>query len=353
MQVKNLKPADYNPRKITDPQLARLKKSLEEFGDLSGVVFNKRTQQLVSGHQRCKNFSPDWKIEKSAHKDKTGTVALGYIETPSGRMTYREVDWPEDKEKKANIAANKQGGEFDDDLLKSLLDDLKLEDPLDLELIGFNNKEINNLQIKPEPKDAEPQIGRAADKLDNIIDAVDYLHAQGWKIKKSTAYNHRNKGWLRPESDGKFLKSALDKYAAMKLKRLDARLDDKTEKMSADKQAAETRRINAQAEREELKLRRERGLYIPKESMERELSYRAMVFKMDGDSFCRSEAGAIIELVSGDKDKIPDLQEFLLERFHKWLARYAADKEFTVPQPAAAEMISDTDDENSELVDGE
>ncbi len=44
MQIKDLKPAAYNPRKITDAQLARLKKSLEEFGDLSGIVVNVRTQ---------------------------------------------------------------------------------------------------------------------------------------------------------------------------------------------------------------------------------------------------------------------------------------------------------------------
>lgn len=143
MKVNDLKPAAYNPRKITDAQLARLKKSLEEFGDLSGTVFNVRTQTLIGGHQRGKVFDPDSKIIKKPHTDKTGTVAYGYIETPSGRMTYREVDWPEDKEKKANIAANKHGGEFDDDALKALLEDLKLEDPLDIDLIGFDTKELD------------------------------------------------------------------------------------------------------------------------------------------------------------------------------------------------------------------
>lgn len=138
MKIKDLKPAAYNPRKITDAQLARLKKSLEEFGDLSGIVVNARTQTLISGHQRIKNIDADCKITKKPHTDKTGTVALGHIDTPSGRFAYREVDWPEEKEKKANIAANKHGGEFDDDLFKDLLADMKLEDPLDIELIGFD-----------------------------------------------------------------------------------------------------------------------------------------------------------------------------------------------------------------------
>jgi hypothetical protein len=138
MKVNDLKPADYNPRKITDKKLSALKKSLDEFGDLSGVVFNVRTKTLISGHQRCKNFDASWKIVKKEHKDKTGTVALGYIETPGGRMTYREVDWPIIKEKRGNLAANNHGGDNDEILLKDLLEELKLDDPLEIELLGFD-----------------------------------------------------------------------------------------------------------------------------------------------------------------------------------------------------------------------
>jgi hypothetical protein len=144
MQVKDLKSAGYNPRKISKEKLAALKKSLEEFGDLSGIVFNVRTQTLIGGHQRTKNLDPTWPIVKEPQADRTGTVSAGYVETPHGRLTYREVDWPEIKEKQANIAANKHGGEFDDLLLKELLEEIKLEEPLlDMELIGFDEKEIN------------------------------------------------------------------------------------------------------------------------------------------------------------------------------------------------------------------
>jgi 3'-phosphoadenosine 5'-phosphosulfate sulfotransferase (PAPS reductase)/FAD synthetase len=146
MKIKDLKPAGYNPRKISPEKLAALKKSLEEFGDLSGIIYNTRTQTVIGGHQRIKNMDPSWKIIKKPQTDKTGTTAAGYVETPHGRLTYREVDWPEIKEKQANIAANQHGGEFDDDLLKELLDNMKLADPeLDIELIGFDEKEITKL----------------------------------------------------------------------------------------------------------------------------------------------------------------------------------------------------------------
>jgi hypothetical protein len=173
MQVKDLKPAGYNPRKISKEKLFALKKSFEEFGDLSGIVYNTRTQTLIGGHQRIKNLDPSWKIVKNPQDDPTGTTADGYVETPHGRLTYREVDWPEIKEKQANIAANKHGGEFDDELLAKLLNEIKTEDTLlDFSLIGFDDDEIADLLgATKEPRDAEPQIDRA-EELNQI-----------WKVK--------------------------------------------------------------------------------------------------------------------------------------------------------------------------
>lgn len=40
-----------NPRKITKSALAELKKSLEEFGDISGVVHNLETGDVLGGNQ--------------------------------------------------------------------------------------------------------------------------------------------------------------------------------------------------------------------------------------------------------------------------------------------------------------
>lgn len=48
MKVKDLKPAGYNPRKISKEKLAALKKSLEEFGDLSGIVVNARKDKYFA-----------------------------------------------------------------------------------------------------------------------------------------------------------------------------------------------------------------------------------------------------------------------------------------------------------------
>ena len=137
MKIKDIKPADYNPRKINAKQLAVLKKSMAEFGDLSGIVVNSRTGNMIGGHQRIKNLDPEWPIKKNPEADDTGTIALGHVKTPWGQILYREVDWDPTKEKAANLAANKHGGEWDLPKLEIILNELKDLD-FDLELTGFN-----------------------------------------------------------------------------------------------------------------------------------------------------------------------------------------------------------------------
>jgi hypothetical protein len=178
MKVNNLTPSPYNPRKITDRQLDVLGKSMREYGDLSGVVKNIRTGNLVGGHQRLKHFDPSWSITKQAQVDSTGTVALGEIETPFGLWSYREVDWPEEREIAANIAANKHGGYFDIPLLKDLL--VTLDDgAMDMDLTGFGQEDLENMLVGEEE-------WNAADKTaDEVIEALSA------KIKKIASDNPR------------------------------------------------------------------------------------------------------------------------------------------------------------------
>lgn len=145
MLVGKIRPASYNPRKITDKKLLMLGSSMEEFGDLSGIVVNRRTGNLVGGHQRIKCIPPHEEIKKTElkTKTKTGTVAEGYIVVDGEKWNYREVDWDEIKEKAANIAANQHGGEFDDDDLAEILREL---DVADYTLnTGFSDEEIESL----------------------------------------------------------------------------------------------------------------------------------------------------------------------------------------------------------------
>jgi len=159
MKVQDLKPAPFNPRQISDKQLEMLSKSMQEFGDLSGIVVNVNTNHIIGGHQRVKVFDPQWPIKKQAYKDGQGTTAIGYIETPYGQWIYREVDWDEEKEAAANIAANKQGGEWDFPKLVNALTELDTGN-FDMELIGFDVKELENIMtsFSPVPEGEQPRL---------------------------------------------------------------------------------------------------------------------------------------------------------------------------------------------------
>jgi hypothetical protein len=165
MDLKDLRGADYNPRTITDKQLKNLGRSMERFGDLSGIVFNKKTKTLVSGHQRIRSIREagyKTKIETKKVKDKYGTVEEGYLfaKTESGtiRIPLRIVAWSDKKaEKAANIAANAHGGDFDKDKLSVLLSDLSKDKKFDVDLIGLDPLTVKTLMPKM------PTIGEESD----------------------------------------------------------------------------------------------------------------------------------------------------------------------------------------------
>lgn len=134
-QIDSLIPADYNPRKDltpSDPEYQRLKRSVEEFGYVEPVIYNKRSGVVVGGHQRLKVLKE-----------------LGFKE-----IDCVEIDIDETQEKALNIALNKISGSWDDVKLKELLTELTDLD-YDVELTGFTVSELESLEVivPPKPKD--------------------------------------------------------------------------------------------------------------------------------------------------------------------------------------------------------
>jgi hypothetical protein len=107
--VRDLKPAPYNEesRVMSEIAGAALTTSMDEFGDISGIVFNLRTGRLVSGHRRKERLPQDAEITDYVERqDNAGTVGYGRIHAEGRYWLVRFVDWQEAKEKAANIAAN-------------------------------------------------------------------------------------------------------------------------------------------------------------------------------------------------------------------------------------------------------
>ena len=121
----DLLPAEYNPRKDLKPgdlEYEKLKRSIEQFGYVEPVIWNKATGRVVGGHQRLKVL-----------------MDMGITE-----VDCVVVDMPEDKEKALNIALNKISGEWDKDKLSLLIADLQGVD-FDVSLTGFDPAEIDDL----------------------------------------------------------------------------------------------------------------------------------------------------------------------------------------------------------------
>ena len=125
-KIKELKIAEYNPRKIDEKNLRNLKNSIKMYGWLSPVVINmepSRQNIVISGHQRLK-----------------AAEELGQTEVP-----VVEVKLNETKEKALNLAMNKIGGEFEEDKLIEILQSIDSENEDLLGLTGFDTTEINYL----------------------------------------------------------------------------------------------------------------------------------------------------------------------------------------------------------------
>tara|TARA_B110000285_G_scaffold140261_1_gene157017 strand:+ start:159 stop:1232 length:1074 start_codon:yes stop_codon:yes gene_type:complete len=102
-KISDLIKAEYNPRKISVVQLQELKDGIEEFGLVSPLVVNENPERkniIVGGHQRLKIW------EELGNKEVDCSI----------------VNLELDKERKLNIKLNKNGGTFDDDLLKEFFD---------------------------------------------------------------------------------------------------------------------------------------------------------------------------------------------------------------------------------------
>tara|TARA_R100001443_G_scaffold93834_4_gene100415 strand:- start:1232 stop:2404 length:1173 start_codon:yes stop_codon:yes gene_type:complete len=102
-KITELIAAEYNPRKINKVQEQDLKDSLTRFGLVDPIIINinkERKNIVIGGHQRLKVWAD-----------------LGNTE-----IDCNELDLTLDKERELNIRLNKNGGSFDDELVKEYFD---------------------------------------------------------------------------------------------------------------------------------------------------------------------------------------------------------------------------------------
>jgi hypothetical protein len=119
-----IKAAEYNPRTISDANKGRLKKGLKKHGLVQPLVWNKRTGNLVAGHQRLEQIDT---LEKSTDYEISVSV----------------VDVSEAEEKILNVMLNNDSmmGEWDIDKLK----EIGIDGDIDFSDMGFSDADISIL----------------------------------------------------------------------------------------------------------------------------------------------------------------------------------------------------------------
>ena len=122
--------APYNPRKITPEAAKLLKDNLKRVGLLGGIVWNRTTGNIVSGHQKVAQMDAINRYDPS---------------NPDTDYEFRVevVDFDEKTEKEQNLFMNNRNaqGEYDDDLLRQMVAGIDYSyagfDDFDLQLLGL------------------------------------------------------------------------------------------------------------------------------------------------------------------------------------------------------------------------
>lgn len=125
IEIDKLVPNADNPRRISQRELEKLKKSIKELGFSEPVIVNMyagREYTIVGGHQRT-----------------LAAKALGMTTVP---VFY--VNLKKDDEEKLNIALNKISGEFDEGKLADMLQRL-MQAEGDISVTGFDEPDIDKL----------------------------------------------------------------------------------------------------------------------------------------------------------------------------------------------------------------
>jgi len=125
LKASEINPAPYNPRKdleAGDIEYERIARSIDTFGYVEPLVWNRRSGNLVGGHQRFKIL----------------------LERGATHVQVSEVDLSMEDEQALNIGLNKLSGEWDQTKLIEVLMGLH-EQNYDISLSGFDESEIRKM----------------------------------------------------------------------------------------------------------------------------------------------------------------------------------------------------------------
>lgn len=171
-----LKAAAYNPRadlQPGDPEYEKIARSLDAFGYVDPLVWNRRGGNLVAGHQRLKILA-----------------ARGVTEVDVSVVELDATD-----ERRLNLALNRAHGQWDEQRLSDVVLELRAKQA-DLAATGFDSDELDLLAQRDELGAAAPQT-QVADSFKVVVtcrDARQQNEVRRWLAKKGVACHTLTRG---------------------------------------------------------------------------------------------------------------------------------------------------------------
>ncbi|MBQ3407961.1 MAG: ParB N-terminal domain-containing protein [Clostridia bacterium] len=147
ININELVSPEWNPREISDDEMEKLKTSLKEFGYVDYLVVNKVNNHIVGGNQRY-----------HALKE------MGFEELDVIFIEESDLN----REKTLNIALNKISGDWDNERLEELLNELNTAD-IELILTGFDEFELEGLLFDTDEDLDDEVVDRSIEEAFNNI----------------------------------------------------------------------------------------------------------------------------------------------------------------------------------------
>lgn len=174
IKLSDIHPSEYNPRKISQDELVKLEKSLENFGLVSPITINTKNNRIIGGHQRYNvliNKNPD----TIAYVLELGDV--GFVFTDTSLEIPDEVH-----EKLINLNLNKVRGSFDISKLNIIVDEL--EDVGLAEISGFNIPDLdeNDYELEQRSKKKHKDKKPSKNELEKFEEAKSEANQQKMEL---------------------------------------------------------------------------------------------------------------------------------------------------------------------------
>ena len=145
-----LNAAPYNPRKDLqpgDPEYQKIARSIEKYGCVEPIIWNEKTGNVIGGHQRLKVLA-----------------ATGAVEVDVSVVQLSLED-----EKALNLALNKISGQWDNEKLSAVLQDLSVG--FDVEVTGFDQHEVDALVASFAESGREYELPGSESYINNFFDS--------------------------------------------------------------------------------------------------------------------------------------------------------------------------------------